>query len=229
MVYASMLGGQASIPDAAGLGQPLFYFFVALAVLIVPTACMGATLPVLIRYVVTRDEQIGGRVGGLYAINTLGAVGGAVVAGFVLLPSLGLRGTVWCGVAVNVLVFLIAVLVAKASAEKDTRDTDAEPEVTTNPEPNSAYRFAWMILPVMTLSGIGTFVYEVLWTQAVVPYPRRQRGRLRHHAGQFSQWYCASAVLSPADSRKYAVRGSDGICYQPIGHRRYVGIDLLLS
>ena len=170
MLYTSMLGGQSSIPDAAGLGQPLFYFVVALAVLVVPTACMGATLPVLIRYVVTQDDQIGGRVGGLYAINTLGAVGGAVVAGFVLLPLLGLRGTVWCGVAVNILVFLIAVLVAKASSKKpssktDSQDADAETEVTTSPEPNSAYRFAWVILPVMTLSGICTFVYEVLWTR----------------------------------------------------------------
>ena len=165
ILYASMLGGQSSIPDATGLGQPLFYFIVALTVLVVPTACMGATLPVLTRYVVTRDDQIGGRVGGLYAINTLGAVGGAVVAGFVLLPQLGLRGTVWCGVAVNVLVFLIAVLVAKAASKTVSQDAHANTDVTTNPEPDPGYRFAWMILPVMTLSGICTFVYEVLWTR----------------------------------------------------------------
>jgi MFS family permease len=111
LLYAAVLGDQPSIPDAAGWGQPLFYFFVAFVVLMVPTACMGATLPVLTRYVVSRDDQIGRRVGGLYAINTLGAVGGAIVAGFVLLPELGLRGTVWCGVVVNILVFAIAVSV----------------------------------------------------------------------------------------------------------------------
>ena len=59
LLYAATLGNQASIPNAAGLAQPLFYFLVAFAVLIVPTACMGATLPVLTRYVVSRDDQIG--------------------------------------------------------------------------------------------------------------------------------------------------------------------------
>jgi spermidine synthase len=159
-LYAAVLGDQSSIPDAAGWGQPLFYFVVALAVLIVPTACMGATLPVLTRYVVSSDDQIGSRVGGLYAINTLGAVCGAVVAGFVLLPQLGLRGTVWCGVFVNILVFVIAVLVAKASTPTPQSDS----EVTPAPQ-DEQFRYAGMILPIMTLSGVCTFVYEVLWTR----------------------------------------------------------------
>ncbi len=167
LLYAAMLGDQPSIPDAAGWGQPLFYFFVAFAVLIVPTACMGATLPVLIRYVVARDDQIGRRVGGLYAINTLGAVGGAVVAGFILLPELGLRGTVWCGVFVNALVFVIAVLVARASSSETMQETSPAPaeDVTATEAVDPTFRLAWMILPIMTLSGVCTFVYEVLWTR----------------------------------------------------------------
>jgi spermidine synthase len=162
LMYASLLGNQPGIPDAAGLGQPLFYFLVAFAVLVVPTACMGATLPVLTRYAVTRDDQIGRRVGGLYAINTLGAVGGAVIAGFVLLPQLGLRGTVWCGVFVNMLVFVIAVLVARASPETHTA---AEEPAAKNENGQKDFSLAWLILPIMTLSGVCTFVYEVLWTR----------------------------------------------------------------
>jgi len=165
LFYAAILGNQASIPDAAGWGQPLFYFFVAFAVLIVPTACMGATLPVLTRYVVARDDQIGRRVGGLYAINTLGAVGGAVVAGFVLLPNLGLRGTVWCGVFVNVLVFITAVLVARATASVQVESAAPVVDVTSPKSIDPEFRLTWMILPIMTLSGVCTFVYEVLWTR----------------------------------------------------------------
>jgi len=160
LLYAAVLGNQASIPNATGWSQPLFYFVVAFAVLMVPTACMGATLPVLTRYVVSRDDQIGRRVGGLYAINTLGAVCGAIVAGFVLLPQLGLRGTVWCGVLVNILVFAIAVLVARASTPASRSDSEAAPA----PE-DEQFRYARMILPIMTLSGVCTFVYEVLWTR----------------------------------------------------------------
>ena len=40
--------------------------------------------------------------GGLYAANTLGAAIGAVLAGFVLIPALGLSGSTWVGVALNV-------------------------------------------------------------------------------------------------------------------------------
>ncbi len=170
-LYGSVLGGQESLPNAEGLGQPLFYFFVAFAVLVIPTACMGATLPVLTRYVVTRDDQISGRVGGLYAINTLGAVGGALIAGFVLLPKLGLQGTIWCGVAINLLVFVLAVLVDKLSsndlATAENEALAASQELSEIAEQAPSMSNAWLILPIMTLSGVCTFVYEVLWTRLI--------------------------------------------------------------
>ena len=60
---------------------------------------MGATLPLLIRYAVRIDPEVGPRVALLYAINTTGAVFGTVAAAFVLLPALGLNRTVWAGCA----------------------------------------------------------------------------------------------------------------------------------
>ncbi len=114
MVYIAVFGGQDSPVDASGLGQSFFYLIVAFLVLVIPTALMGATLPLLIKYVVQRKDQIGSRVGLLYAMNTAGAIGGTLVAGFILLPSLGLNGTIWVGVAINVLVFFLAALVARA-------------------------------------------------------------------------------------------------------------------
>ena len=177
-LYSAVLGGQMVIPNAEGLGQPLFYFFVAFTVLILPTACMGATLPVLTRYAVTQDSEISSRVGGLYAVNTLGAVCGALFAGFILLPRLGLQGTVWFGVLVNVVVFALAVFVSRMSAEQPFISPELGVDQglslgSQNTEPKSAgaskfsRKFTWLILPVMTLSGICTFVYEVLWTRLV--------------------------------------------------------------
>ena len=55
---------------------------------------MGATLPLLSRHFVraTRElRRLGTRIGTLYAINTFGAVVGTFVAGFVLLPGVGVR------------------------------------------------------------------------------------------------------------------------------------------
>ena len=160
-LYISFFGGQAVLPDASGVGQSLFYFVITLLVLVIPTACMGATLPLLTRYVVRREDQIGTRVGMLYAVNTAGAVAGTLVAAFLLLPEFGLSGTVWIGIAINFLVFLIAAGIAKMAGNGKTATA-----IETRP---ARLRFSipgrFWILPIMLLSGATTFTYEVLWTR----------------------------------------------------------------
>ena len=71
-------------------------------VLLAPTAAMGATFPLAVRWFAGRAEDAGTETGALYALNTLGAALGAGLTGFVLLPWLGLRGATLVGVAVNV-------------------------------------------------------------------------------------------------------------------------------
>lgn len=171
IIYISWFGGQAEPADASGLGQSFFYLIVAFVVLAIPTAFMGATLPLLTKYVVKSEEQIGARVGILYATNTLGAIGGTIVAGFVLLPLLGLNGTVWVGVVVNLAVFVLAALIAiqigKTPAPAESTQPASEP-LKEGPEPEAAARslktYHW-ILPIMLASGAISFVYEVLWTR----------------------------------------------------------------
>ena len=182
-LYAAMLGDQPAPPDAAAIGQPIFYLLVAFVVLAIPTGFMGATLPLLIRYAVRTDREVGPRVALFYAINTAGAVVGTVFAAFVLLPSLGLMRTVWVGVAVNALVFVIAAALAR-----DRRDSAPVEEAVAAEGPPSfvaacvAPLFrgseslrdrldtvflaqpAWM-LPLMLVSGATSFLYEVLWTR----------------------------------------------------------------
>lgn len=68
-------------------------FFVVALVLLPPTVLMGATLPLLTRHFVKKGGELGQRVGALYAVNTFGAVAGTLSAGFVLLPTVGLRWT----------------------------------------------------------------------------------------------------------------------------------------
>ena len=182
-LYTSMLGDQPAPPDAATIGQPIFYLLVAFVVLAIPTGFMGATLPLLTRYAVRTDREVGPRVALLYAVNTAGAVCGTVVAAFVLLPALGLNGTVWVGVAVNVLVFVIAAGLARG--RRDTTGGEAALGAAAPPgfysacvrplfQGSAALRErlltvfgsqpAWM-LPLMLVSGANAFLYEVLWTR----------------------------------------------------------------
>ena len=182
-LYASMLGDQPTPPDAATIGQPVFYLLVAFVVLAIPTGFMGATLPLLIRYAVRTDREVGPRVALLYSINTAGAVCGTVVAAFVLLPAFGLNRTVWVGVAVNALVFVIAAALARG--RRDSAPTDETVAAAGPPSFVEACILpllqrsvpararltavfyaqpAWM-LPLMLISGATAFLYEVLWTR----------------------------------------------------------------
>ncbi|MBX9571161.1 MAG: fused MFS/spermidine synthase [Candidatus Obscuribacterales bacterium] len=90
------------------LAFSLLRFFVVALILLPPTACMGATLPLLSRFVTSSLAIVGSRVGTLYSINTCGAVIGAVLAGFVLIPSMGLSATTISAAGMN---FLLAVVV----------------------------------------------------------------------------------------------------------------------
>ncbi|MGH8287100.1 MAG: fused MFS/spermidine synthase [Steroidobacteraceae bacterium] len=157
-------GGQPAPPDSGQVGTSLFYLGSAFVALAVPTTLMGATLPLLARYAVRSDEQIGRRIGALYAANTAGAVGGALATAFWLLPNLGLSRTVWAGAAVNFAVFLLAALVAKRS-----RPTTAEARSSVNPAPTrTPFRrppAAVWVLPLMLASGAVSFFHEVLWTR----------------------------------------------------------------
>ena len=64
---------------------------VCAAVLLVPCTAIGATFPLLMRNAASLPNQLGRRVGLLYATNTLGCIVGAVATGFFLLEAFGSR------------------------------------------------------------------------------------------------------------------------------------------
>ncbi len=79
-----------SLPDSLAL-ITVIRFVVAFLVLIVPTSLMGSTLPLVIKSAVARQDRVGGRIGLLYAINTTGAIVGALLAGFYLISEVGVE------------------------------------------------------------------------------------------------------------------------------------------
>jgi predicted membrane-bound spermidine synthase len=78
----------------------------AFALVFVPTALMGATLPLLVSYRVRLVGNVGQSVSWLYFANTLGAGLGALAAAFFVLHLFGLSGAARCAAFLN----LIAVL-----------------------------------------------------------------------------------------------------------------------
>lgn len=151
-------------------------------VLIVPTTLMGATLPLLSRHFVGQDEsapEVGSRVGALYAVNTLGAVLGVFLAGFVLMPQIGVRATNAVAVGMNLLLaaFIFAFATARTTAARvsaPVSDSERGPESQSAAEcdagavslfPRSVRRAAAV---AFALSGFCSLLYEVVWSRALV-------------------------------------------------------------
>ena len=57
------------------------------------TMALGATFPIALSVAAGATSRIGAVAARVYSANTVGAIGGALVAGFVLIPQLGLRTT----------------------------------------------------------------------------------------------------------------------------------------
>jgi spermidine synthase len=154
-LYVFFAGDQPLPPDASAKGQLLYFSISSFAVLLIPTAFMGATLPLLAHYAVTSNRNLGSRISVLYSMNTAGAVAGTLFAAFILLPALGLRGTTWIGVLANGIVFIVAIMIARMIAAAPLE------KVVAKSQP-SGMRF---VLPLIALSGALSFLYEVLWTR----------------------------------------------------------------
>jgi len=153
--------GQPSAPAALAL-----QFGLSAAVLLLPTTLMGATLPVLGRAVVEGHELAASRVGTLYAINTWGAVVGTVGTGLLLLPAVGLRLTVWIGVALNLLVAALALLLERGTSPRRTVAKVPQAVVDraggAGPLPRAALGLA-----AAGVSGAAAMAYEVAWTRTL--------------------------------------------------------------
>ena len=135
----------------------LIQFALVGTALLLPTAAMGATLPLLARFATHNVGDAGDRVGTLYAINTFGAVIGTLLCGFVLLPQLGRLNTGLLAAGANVVLGLAALQLSRWASE----------EVRT-PGPSGPMPHL-PTLPVVTvaigLAGFSALVYEVAWTR----------------------------------------------------------------
>ncbi len=85
------------------VGGPGFVLDVTLAALLIlpPTVLMGGTIPVLTQALARSLTDATRFHAFVYGFNTAGAFAGALAAGFVLLPALGLERAVWAMGAIN--------------------------------------------------------------------------------------------------------------------------------
>ncbi len=165
----AQLGGLYGV---TGTGSHILRFSLALLLLLIPTILMGGTLPVLVRALREYLPNLAEATGKLYGINTLGAAMGTFAAGYLLLPSLGISGTIYLTVVINFGVALTVWLLAnrlskslqptkKAKKKKQTEET-VQIEV-----PRLSRRGMIVLAAGFVLSGFAALVYELAWIRSL--------------------------------------------------------------
>jgi len=82
--------------------SPLMTFFLSFLLVLLPTALMGATLPILVAHVVKVSRNVGKSVGTLYFVNTLGSALAAMVSAIWLFGLLGQHHMIEFASAINI-------------------------------------------------------------------------------------------------------------------------------
>ncbi len=133
--------------------------------LFVPVCLMGATLPLLAKFIVSDDRVKGLRIGSLYGINTFGAVTGCALTGFLLVAAFGYTRATFLGAAGNVVVGLLAIglgrrpqTVAAVEAEHSNNAEGENARPANRPAPR-------VVLAAFAVSGFCMLALEVLWTR----------------------------------------------------------------
>lgn len=154
-------------------GQPLILallrFVLALLALAPATILMGATLPTLTRQL-SRDRQLAGAFGRLYAANTLGAIIGTLAAGLVLIEILGLTGTLVVAAGCSAIAGVVAIVLSRDAEPAETAGPVATATVSGAPRSSASAARDLPVLPTLALvlafvSGLTSLGYQVLWTR----------------------------------------------------------------
>ncbi|MEP7117373.1 MAG: fused MFS/spermidine synthase, partial [Acidobacteriota bacterium] len=144
-----------------------------LPMVMLPAVALGATFPLAVRWF--SSDGRGGqtrRSAVLYATNTAGAAVGAVLAGFVLIPSLGVARSTYVGMAASIASGLVALLLA---ARGDVDSTPAPAPVHARTRGRARHTPAatlappadrlWLTAAVLGLSGFAALLHEIAWTR----------------------------------------------------------------
>jgi len=133
---------------------------------------MGGTLPLLLKHFVPPDSAPRESAGWLYAINTLGAATGCYLAGFHIVPSLGLLGTNIIVAVLNLAIGGLAMALDKAYPRVDyapapTPAADPRQKGRVQPvfAPSREGRSLPVLYTVVALTGFAALLLEMLWTR----------------------------------------------------------------
>lgn len=131
----------------------------SVAILAVPTAMMGMTLPLLSAAVPEPSK-----IGLLYAINTLGAMSGTLLSGLILIPAIGIQRSFLLAATFNVAVGLSAIWLNRSTHRSRGHESPVDHQ--------SAIRKLTMtpLFVVVAVSGFASLGLEIVWFRLMLQF-----------------------------------------------------------
>lgn len=166
----------------------MFYLmlsYMAFAILIIPTGLIGGTFPIMNRIYAKKIDTIGKDVGIVYSIDTVFAALGALAAGFLLIPWIGINGTITSGALLNIgagiLLFTQTGNINK-HIRNDNKDNTKEKKTASKQKISKLKSYTSyfkqnkatldqisgiekIILAAFFLSGFSALASQVVWTR----------------------------------------------------------------
>ena len=125
-----------------------------------PALLMGGTLPVLVRALAADPQHVGRAGGRLYAANTGGAIVGTLLSAFVLIATLGVRGSALAAAVLNIVAAVGALWLQRHWA----------PPAPLSHAPRSTEQPARLAMILYAIAGGVALGYEVVWSQSIVQF-----------------------------------------------------------
>jgi len=133
----------------------------SMAVLLLPTMLMGGTLPTLSRFATRSLSQMEATVSWLYFLNSAGAVVGAILAGFFLIPSYGLDLSTTIAAALNIAIGIVSLALGGRVTHESRSSSVEEGPPDTHLRPSRLQ--VRVIYGAVFLSGVVALAYEIAW------------------------------------------------------------------
>lgn len=156
----------ASLPPVS---MNILRFILCAGVMLIPTMAMGATLPLISKFLISANKEVGEKLGFIYSINTAGSVLGTFLAGFVLIPNIGVSTTLYCAAIINVGIGLFLISYSKGMdyTDEKERESSDKKELEPTKAPPKKDKILTVFSIVFAMSGFASLVYELAWNRSL--------------------------------------------------------------
>jgi predicted membrane-bound spermidine synthase len=139
-------------------GVEIFKWSAATLAILPQSVLLGMTFPLMSGALLRLyPGRTGSNLSMLYFTNSIGAVFGVLISGFVLIRALGLPGTIMTAGALNIILALVVWLLAR-------RENEAvpPPETASAGASEKSGQYCFLLL-VALATGAASFIYEIVW------------------------------------------------------------------